>query len=115
MVQERPEAGELREQHHIHPRIVVHGDLNARLHGIEVAGILEIHLNAGDGVWHHVVLAFNVLRAPRSNSWAAGSPCYRAMITGPGHEGTPSITKSLHQSRHCHARSAVPMMKQANA
>jgi hypothetical protein len=77
MVQERPEAGELREQHHVHPRIVVHGDLNALLHGLEVAGILEIHLNAGNGVWHHVVLAFNV-GAPLDPTRGG----QRALITG---------------------------------
>src|SRR5262245_38716 len=91
MVQERPEAGELREQHHVHPRIVVHGDLNVSLHVLEIASILEIHLNAGNGVWRHVVLAFNV-GVPSIQFVAAG---------GPGLRGHDSRTQSRGHLQHC--------------
>src|SRR5262245_620367 len=98
MVQERPEAGELREQHHVHPWIVVHGDLNALLHGLEVAGILEIHLNAGNGVWRHVILTFNVCTPLDPTSGGR-----RALITGHDNrtrsEGHPRIAKSFQSDR----------------
>ena len=58
MLQKRPVDGEFREQHHLHPGVQMHGQIDAMAHGVEIRAMAEMHLDTGDCKWRHDHLSF---------------------------------------------------------